>query len=358
MKIAVDAMGGDNAPAVAVHGSVEAASELGVHIILVGNEKAILKELGADQTGPHISTHHCDEMVGMDEHPLNAVRKKKDASIRVAFDLVKRGEADAVVSAGNSGATVAAGVLILGRLGDVERPAIAGIIPGEKGPVVLMDVGANVDCRPTHLFKFGVMAHAFVGSYLGTANPKLGLLSIGEEGSKGNEQVQLARKLFEQSCLNFVGNVEGRDIFTGEVEIIICDGFVGNIALKLSEGMAEAMIRFLRGQMESSLVGRAALLLGSQALKGFKKRLDYEEYGGAPLLGINGVGIICHGKSSSRSIKNAIMMAVRHIENRVTEKMLMQLERFQTEQSFCCDGQRSDTRTPGSYCETKTRITS
>jgi glycerol-3-phosphate acyltransferase PlsX len=274
--------------------------------------------------------HHCEEVVGMDESPLKAVRQKKDASIRVAFDLAKRGEVDAVVSAGNSGATLAAGVLALGRLEGVERPALASIFPGERGHVILIDVGANVDCRPTHLFQFGVMAHAFANSCLDMVNPAIGLLSIGEEGSKGNEQVRLARELFEKSHLNFVGNVEGRDIFTGDVEIIVCDGFVGNVALKLSEGMAEAMTSLLKRELMSSLLGRAALLFGRQSLERFKRKLDYEEYGGAPLLGINGVGIVCHGESSGNAIKNALKMAVQYVNNRLPEKMVLQLNNFKT----------------------------
>jgi glycerol-3-phosphate acyltransferase PlsX len=264
----------------------------------------------------------------MDESPLKSVRQKKDASIRVAFDLAKWGRVDAVVSAGNSGATLAAGILALGKLEGVERPALASIFPGERGYVILIDVGANVDCRPTHLFQFGVMAHAFASSCMGMVNPTIGLLSIGEEGSKGNEQVRLARKLYDGSQLNFVGNVEGRDIFTGEVQVIVCDGFVGNVALKLSEGMAETMTNLLKRELADSLFGRAGLLLGRGSLKRFKRKLDYGEYGGAPLLGINGVGIVCHGESSANAIKNAIKMAVQYANSRLPEKMVLQLKGF------------------------------
>lgn len=331
MRLAVDAMGGDSGPEVVVQGAIEASSELGIHVTLVGDEDIIRKTLGSHASSGFIKVHHCEEVVHMGEAPLKAVRKKKDSSIMVAFDLVKAGEVNAVVSAGNSGATLAAGVLTLGRLQGVERPGIAGIFPGQRGHVILIDVGANVDCRPAYLFQFGVMAHAFAGSCLGMVNPKIGLLSIGEEGSKGNEQVRLTRELFEKSPLNFVGNVEGRDIFTGDVEVIVCDGFVGNVALKLTEGMAEAMTKLLKAELMRSLAGKAAFLLGRQSLDNFKMKLDYEEYGGAPLLGINGVGIICHGGSSSRAIKNAIKLAAQYVNNRVLEKMVLQLESLNTQ---------------------------
>jgi glycerol-3-phosphate acyltransferase PlsX len=328
MKVAVDAMGGDNAPEMVVQGAVEAASEWGIAVTLVGDKKVIIEKLGSHFSTDHISIHHCEEVVGMDESPLKGVRRKKSASIRVAFDLVRRGEVKAVVSAGNSGASVAAAVLTLGRMEGVERPAIASIFPGESGKVILIDVGANVDCRPAHLFQFGLMAHAFASSCLGMESPKIGLLSIGEEGSKGNEQVRLARELFEESQFDFVGNVEGRDIFSGDVEIIVCDGFVGNVALKLSEGMAQAMTKMLRKEAMSSILGRTAFMLGRLAFKDFERKLDYEEYGGAPLLGINGVGIICHGGSSNRAIKNAVKLAAQYADSKVLDKMSAQLNKF------------------------------
>jgi phosphate acyltransferase len=333
MNVAVDAMGGDNAPHMVVRGAVEAASELGVDITLVGDEDALVRELGPHKSLGHITVHHCSQVIGMEESPLKAVRKKKDASIGVAFGLVKSGRADAVVSAGNSGATLAAGVMSLGRLAGVDRPAIAGILPGEKGRVILIDVGANVDCRPGYLFQFGIMAHAFATSCLGMGDPRIGLLSIGEEGGKGNEQVRQTWNLFENSSLNFIGNVEGRDIFTGDVEIIVCDGFVGNVALKLSEGFAVSMTNILKREMAGSALGRAALLFGSRCIRSFRKKLDYEEYGGAPLLGINGVGIVCHGGSSSRAIKNAVKMAARYVNNEVLEKMAVQIKGLQSKRT-------------------------
>jgi glycerol-3-phosphate acyltransferase PlsX len=325
MNVAVDAMGGDHAPRVAVQGAVRAASELGIDITLVGDRIAIDRELARCSSTHHVAVHHCDETVQMDEPPLKAVRQKRDSSINVAFDLVRNGEADAVVSAGNSGATLASGVVALGRLDGIERPAIASVFPGESGYVILIDVGANVDCRPTHLFKFGVMAHAFASSCLGMNNPSIGLLSIGQEGTKGNELVRLTRSLFEESPLNFVGNVEGRDVFSGHVDIIVCDGFVGNVALKLSEGMADSMTTLLKAELKNSLSGRAALLMGRRAFESFERKLNYEEYGGAPLLGIKGVGIVCHGGSSDSAIKNAVRLAKQYVENRLPEKMVEHL---------------------------------
>jgi glycerol-3-phosphate acyltransferase PlsX len=326
MKIALDAMGGDRAPDVEVQGALEAVEELGVEVILVGNRASIERSLGSGARAEKLPIWHCEEVVGMDETPLKAVRKKKDSSIRVAFDLAKKGKVAAVVSAGNSGATMAAGVLTLGRMEGAERPAIASIFPGQKGPVVLIDVGANVDCRPTHLFQFGVMAHAFASVCLGIKDPKIGLLSIGEEGGKGNEQVRLTHDLFEKSPLNFSGNVEGRDIFTGDVDIIVCDGFVGNVALKLTEGLAATMSTMLKRELRRSFFGRTASVLARRALRNFAGKLDYAEYGGAPLLGINGVGIICHGASSAKAIKNAIKLAAQYALNDTTGRMARLLQ--------------------------------
>jgi len=326
MFVAVDAMGGDSAPDVVVQGAVEAVKEFGVSVILVGDETRLKHTLGRERIKDRILTAHSEEVIGMDEPPSKAVRRKKRASIRVAFDLLKDGKAQALVSAGNSGATVLAGIVALGKLRGVERPAIAGVFPREDGPVVLIDVGANVDCRPQHLFQFAVMAKAFVGSCLDIDDPKIGLLSIGQEGIKGNEQVKLARELLASSQLNFIGNVEGRDIFEGHVHIIVCDGFVGNVALKLSEGMAEAVKIMLNGYLRRSITGRVALALGKKGIEAFEEQLDYERFGGAPLLGINGVAVICHGNSTPRAIKNAIKLAADYAQNRLVEKMSAELE--------------------------------
>jgi len=334
MKIAVDAMGGDNAPEVVVQGALEAVSRFGIHVILVGREASLKGLIGAHTADSHISIHHCEEVVDMDESPLKALRKKKDSSIRVAFALAKEGHADAVISAGNSGATLAAGVMALGRIKGVERPAIAGIIPTEKGPVILIDAGANVDCRPGQLFQFGVMAHAFGCSCLDMENPEIALLNIGEEGSKGNELVRYTYDLFEKSTLNFVGNIEGRDLLTGDVKIVVCDGFVGNVALKLTEGTAESMARLMKKELMRSFLGRIAFVLGRKAFFRFSRELSYEEYGGAPLLGVKGISIICHGGSSAKAICNAIGVAAQYAQNQTVEKMSLELKSYNLEQSL------------------------
>ena len=334
MKIAVDAMGGDDAPEVVVQGALEAASKFGIHVILVGHETILTGLVGSGTADDLVSIHHCEEAVAMDESPLKALRKKKDSSIRVAFGLVKEGVADAVISAGNSGATLAAGVLALGRIPGVERPAIASIVPTEKGPVILIDAGANVDCRPGQLFQFGVMAHAFGCSCLGMEKPKIALLNIGEEGSKGNELVRYAYDLFEKSTLNFSGNIEGRDFLTGDIKIVVCDGFVGNVALKLTEGTAESMARLMKRELMRSFLGRMAFFLGRKAFSRFARELSYEEYGGAPLLGIKGIGIICHGGSSAKAIANAIHMAEQYAQNRTVEKMSQELKSYNLEQGL------------------------
>jgi glycerol-3-phosphate acyltransferase PlsX len=326
INIAVDAMGGDEAPRVIVRGAVEAASELNINVTLVGNEALIAKELAHYPSIDRIRAYHCEDAVGMAEMPLKAFRLKKDSSIRIAFNLAKEGDVDAVVSAGNSGAILAAGVLGLGLLEGVERPAIAGILPGEKGPVILIDAGANVDCRPSHLFQFAVMAHAFAISCLNIKNPKIGILNIGEEGGKGNEQVQMARELFEDSDLNFFGNVEGRNVFTGDVNIVVCDGFVGNVALKLSEGVSHAVIKLLVKEAQASFVGRVALSICRSSINRVEKKLNYEARGGAPLLGIRGVAIVCHGRSPSKAIKSAIAMAADYVKNGFLENMAEKLK--------------------------------
>ncbi|MBW1802040.1 MAG: phosphate acyltransferase PlsX [Deltaproteobacteria bacterium] len=331
MRIAVDAMGGDRAPEVVVQGALEASHRFGTDIILVGHRRAIGNALDCYGSDKRLTVHHCEEMVLMEESPLKGVRSKKDSSIRVAFDLVKRGEADAVVSAGNSGATMAAALLVLGRVKGVDRPAFTSIMPGENGDVILLDVGANVDCKPEQLFQFGLMADAFASACLGMEKPRIGLLSIGEEGSKGNEQVRLAHELFKSSELNFAGNVEGRDIFSGTVQIVVCDGFVGNVALKLSEGMAEALTKMVKKDLLSTISGKAGLFLARKGFRKLKQKLDYAEYGGAPILGVKGVGIVCHGGSSSKAIKNAIKMAESYVNHHFLEGLSQHMARFQKE---------------------------
>jgi glycerol-3-phosphate acyltransferase PlsX len=325
MQIAVDAMGGDNAPEVVVQGAVQASHELNVNITLLGDSETISVELIGKPKRDNIIIHHCEEEVLMEEPPLRAVRNKKNSSIRVAFDLLKQGKVDAVVSAGNSGATMAAGIISLGKIKGVERPALACVIPGDEGEVIIIDVGGNVDCRPVHLLQFGIMADAFATSCMGLNKPKVGLLSIGREAGKGNEQVRLTYDLLKDSPLNFIGNIEGRDILSGRVQIIVCDGFIGNVVLKLSESLAESVASRLKEGMLTSLGGKILSRMGWGFLEKFEKSIDYAEYGGAPILGIKGVGIVCHGRSSAKAIKNAIKMAVNFVENHVQEKLSAQI---------------------------------
>jgi glycerol-3-phosphate acyltransferase PlsX len=323
LHIALDAMGGDRGPEELVSGAVMAARDSDLEISLVGDQArlgAILATHGAPSSRIHLV--HASQVVGMDESPVDAIRKKKDSSIMKAFALHKEGRVDAVVSAGNSGATLASALKSLGRLEHVSRPGIAGIFPTLKGPVVMMDVGANVDCRPEHLFQFGVMATAFSQILFGLDRPRVGLLSIGEEGGKGNVLVKKSHELFQQSSLNYIGNVEGRDTFQGDVDVMVCDGFVGNVCLKLSEGLAEAVMGMLGEEIAKTLKAKLGYLLARDAFVAFKKRVDYAEYGGAPLLGIRGNAIICHGRSNAVAIKNAIRVASEMARNKVNDRIL------------------------------------
>lgn len=320
MHIALDAMGGDYGPEKLIAGALLASQQEGLQISLVGDEELLtshLKDIDPDSAAEsRLKIVHASEVVQMDEYPVDAIRRKKDSSIMVAFELARQGLADGVVSAGNSGATLAAALRKLGRIKNVSRPGIASKFPTLKKPVILMDIGANVDCRPVHLFQFGAMAAA-LSRMNGMDDPRVGLLSIGEETGKGNILVKETYDLLKDSSLNFIGNVEGRDVYKGDVDVIICDGFVGNISLKISEGLAEAILSMLREEIQRSMVAKIGYYLARPAFRRFKKRVDYAEYGGAPLLGINGTGIICHGKSSPQAIKNAILEAVQMVRNNV-----------------------------------------
>jgi len=302
-------MGGDYGPRIVVPAAVDAARD-GIAIVLVGDETQINEELAKCSTdGLDIQVVHASQVVEMDDKPADALRRKKDSSIQVACRLVKKGEAHGVVSAGNSGATVACGMFTIGRIRGVQRPALAGILPTEKDPMVLIDVGANVDSKPQHLFQFGLMADVLARYVLDMKNPSVGILSIGEEEGKGNATVREAFDLLKESQLRFIGNVEGRDIFTGEVDIVVCDGFVGNVALKLSEGLATSLGRILKDELKSSWLSKLGTLLSIGAFKRFKKITDYAEYGGAPLLGLKDIVIVAHGKSNELAITNCIRIA-------------------------------------------------
>jgi glycerol-3-phosphate acyltransferase PlsX len=320
-RVALDAMGGDRGPVVNIEGAVAAARELGLSVLLVGNEEELSRSLRRHSTnGLGITICHAPETVGMDESPSAALRKKKHSSIRVGLELVKRGEADAFISAGNTGAVMATAMVTLGSLPGVERPAIALIVPTLRGQSILLDAGANADCKPRHLLQFAIMGDIYARQVMGKKSPTVGLLSIGEEESKGNELTREAfKELEEERSLNFTGNVEGRDVFSGAADIIVCDGFTGNIALKISESAAEFFTVLLKEELEKGLVGKLGALLTRGAFRRFKKRVDYTEYGGAPLLGVGGMCIISHGRSTAKAIKNAIRVAAECVENKVIE---------------------------------------
>jgi len=311
MRVVLDAMGGDHAPTVNIEGAVETVHESDdIEVILVGDESAIKKELkGRKFTSGRISIVHASQVVEMHEPPTVAIRKKRDSSIRVGIGLVKTGEADAFVSAGHSGVVMGTSLLLLGMSKGVDRPAIATLMPTLRDTFILLDVGATVDCKPENLHQFALMGNIYCKLILGREKPSVGLLSIGEEDIKGNELTKEAFKLIKQSRLNFIGNIEGKDIFTGMADVVVCDGFIGNIALKISEGLAETILKMLRKEISSITAGRLGYLMLKPAIRNFKKRTDYDEYGGAPLLGINGTSIISHGRSSSKAIKNALKVA-------------------------------------------------
>lgn len=314
--IAVDAMGGDNAPAVEVEGAIQAARDLRARVLLVGQEEVIRAELarqGIDNPRKHrlhIEIVHASEVITMDESVAQAVRRKRDSSIRVAARLVREGKAHGLVSAGNTGAVMMTAKLVLGTLPSVDRPALAGIFPTLKGRgTVVLDVGANAECKPEHLRQFAVMGSVYSRNILGVRQPKVGLMSIGEEDVKGNDLTKETLRLMREAPVNFVGNVEGRDIFTGDVDVIVCDGFTGNVILKTSEGLVEAIMTLLRSELGQTYLTQAGALLSRTAFKSVKKRLDYSELGGAPLLGAKQLTVICHGSSTPKAIRNAIRIA-------------------------------------------------
>jgi glycerol-3-phosphate acyltransferase PlsX len=321
-RIAVDAMGGDNAPQVEVAGAVAAAREFAIPITLVGDRDRLTAELaGHDLKGLDISLHHASEVVGMHDSASDAIRKKRDSSIRVAFELVKEGGAAAVVSAGNSGATMAAGMFVLKRMNGIDRPAIAQVFPTLRGQTLVLDIGGNVDCKPLHLVQFAIMGEVYARHILGVDRPRIGLLSNGEEETKGNDLTRETSQMLRSVAFDYAGYIEGRDIFAGAVDVVVCDGFVGNIVLKLSEGLAEAIGTMLKQEIGASMVSKVGYLLSRAAFARFKKKVDYAEYGGAPLLGINGVGMICHGGSNVKAIKNAIRFASEYAGKGVTQRM-------------------------------------
>jgi glycerol-3-phosphate acyltransferase PlsX len=324
MKIIVDAMGGDHAPAVVVDGAIAAVKEYNHEVVLVGDEpriKALLDK--AKYSGDRISVYPAEEVIEMHEPPAASVRKKRNSSIVIGINLVKEGKGEAFCSAGNTGAVVCAATLGLGLLPGVERPGIAIVTPTIKGISLVLDVGANIDPKPLHLLQYGIMGSAYLQNIFNKPNPSVGLLNVGEEETKGTDFVKETYELLAQSKLNFMGNVEGKAIFSGKCDVIVCDGFVGNVALKVTEGTAEAIQFFLkRHLLKANLFGKIGILLLKGTFDKFKKDLDYAEYGGATLLGVNGVVIIGHGRSNARAIKNTIRVAGEEVERQVNQKII------------------------------------
>ena len=329
-KIAVDAMGSESGPSVEVDGAIQAATQYGTPIVLVGQEERLRELLRErDAASLPIEVVHATEVITMDDAAASAARRKKDSSIHVAARLMRDSAVSGFVSAGNTGAVMATVKMIMGTLSVVDRPALSTVLPTQKGkPAILLDVGANVDCKPHHLEQFAIMGDIYSRAIFGIRRPRVGLLSIGEEDSKGNELTKEAFKSLKRAPINFIGNVEGRDIFTGDVDVIVCDGFTGNVALKLSEGLYEAFASMLKQELQKTLSAKVGAIFAQNAFRQFKHRLDYSEYGGAPLLGIKGITIVCHGRSNSNAIKNAIRVAdefCRHKVNQVIESEFTKL---------------------------------
>ena len=328
MRIAVDAMGGDDAPRVPVEGAVMAARETeGLVVVLVGSQDKLgdeIKRLGAE--GDRVQVVDAPDVIGMDEAPAQAVKRKRDSSIVRAMRLQREGEVGAVVSAGNTGAVVAASLLELGRLPGVSRPAIAVLVPNVGAGCILLDVGANTECKPRHLVEFAVMGEIYARLILGRTRPRVGLLNIGEESSKGNELSQETYRLLSEGDLHFVGNVEGQGIFQGAADVVVCDGFVGNVILKFTESVVGFLASVMREELERSLTARLGGTLLRPAFRQLRQRLDYAEYGGAPLLGVDGVCMIAHGGSSAKAIKNAVMAGARVLETGANRQIQEYLE--------------------------------
>jgi glycerol-3-phosphate acyltransferase PlsX len=319
--IALDAMGSDRAPKPEIEGAIQAARRFGIHVALVGPEETLRAELSRHPFSRSlpISVVHASEVITMEDKAVQAVRAKRDSTMRVGLRLVREGKATAFITAGNTGAAMATAKMVLGGLPGVDRPALVAVIPTSIGSVsTLLDVGANVDCKPHNLEQFAVMGDIYFRSMFGTARPRVGLLSIGEEQGKGNELTRESFDLLKQLPINFVGNVEGRDIYSGKVDVIVADGFVGNVALKTSEGVANLVRATLKETLAATITRQVGYLLSRSAFSDFKKRLDHTEYGGAPLLGVKGACFITHGSSNVNAIKNAIRVAAEFAEHNVT----------------------------------------
>jgi len=334
MKIVLDAMGGDYAPPVAVEGGVWAAREYGIEVMLVGREEDVQRELAKhDASGLSLPIVHASQVIEMEEHPAAAVKAKKDSSMVVGMDLLKRGQADAFVSAGNSGGVMAAALFRLGRIRGIKRPALSTVYPTTPGRCFMLDVGANTDCKPDYLLQFAYMGAAYAERVLGIASPRVGIVSNGEEEGKGSILVQEAYQLLKTSDLNFIGNVEGKDIPAGMADVVVTDGFTGNVIGKLSEGLAESLLSVIKEEIKKNPLATVGALLSKPAFDKVKKRLDYAEFGGAPLLGVDGVVIVAHGRSNAKAIKNAVRVAKQAVEGEMLAAIkegLQMRERFET----------------------------
>jgi phosphate acyltransferase len=331
VTIAVDAMGGDRAPAPEVEGAIHASREFGHRVLLVGDGPTVDAELRSHELADAlpIEVVHASERITMDDHAAKAARAKKDSSMHVCARLVASGKAHGFLSAGNTGACMAIAKMVFGKVPGVDRPALSGVFPSHRGtPVVVVDVGANVDCEPEMLQQFGLRGEVYSRLVLRIKRPRVGLLSIGEEEHKGNTLTRDATPLLKSLDINFIGNVEGRDIFSGHADVIVCDGFVGNVALKVSEGLSEMIRGMLREALEATVTRKIGYALSRSAYKEFKKRIDYAEYGGAPLLGVKGVCIICHGRSDSNAIKNAIRVAADFASSNMNQRIEEELREF------------------------------
>jgi glycerol-3-phosphate acyltransferase PlsX len=335
LRIAVDAMGGDHAPDAIVAGALMAARRLQIGVLLVGDERIIAAELARHRGAGTLDVEvlHAPERIDMAEPAAAALRRKPGASIRVAAEAVRAGRAAALFSAGHTGAAVIASHSVFRRLPGVDRPALATIIPTRRTPAVLLDSGATVECRPQHLVQFAVMGSAYARIALGCASPRVGLLSVGEEESKGNDLTREAHQLLKSAPVVFVGNVEGRDVYSGEADVIVCDGFTGNVTLKISEGLVETVERLLHEELSSTFGTRVGYLLSRQAFRRFRKRMDYSEYGGAPLVGLNGLCIVGHGRSSPKAVRNAVLMAARFVRERLVESLAHGIAQASTPES-------------------------
>lgn len=322
MPIAVDAMGGDFAPQCAVEGAVSAAVEDGAEVLLVGDRARIEAELTRLGKRPkRIEIVHAEEVVGMDEPAITPIRKKRRSSIRICAELVKEGRAQAMVTAGNTGAAMISAKMVIGTVAGVDRPALAAVLPNAQGRTVLLDVGANVGTKAHHLREFAVMGHFYAQEVIGTPSPRVGLMSIGEEEGKGTDLTREVFKVLKNTGLNFVGNVEGRDVFNGSVDVIVCDGFVGNVILKSAEAVAEMVGKMLREEIERGIRTKVGYLFAKPAFDAFRKRTDYSEFGAAPLLGVNGGCFIGHGRSNAWAIQNAIRRATEFSAARLDQKI-------------------------------------